>query len=146
MELLRRILNFGASVDDLKNIYILYVRTLLEQSCSVWHSGLTEENTQDLERVQKSALKIILKDSYQSYENALNKLDIETLEDRRKVLCLQFAKKCLNNNKMKQYLPKNQKTHIMSTRNPEHFQVNHFNTGRLRDSPIIYMQKLLNET
>ena len=146
MELLRRISNFGASLDDLKNIYILYVRTLLEQSCSVWHSGLTEENTQDLERVQKSALKIILKDSYQSYENALNKLDIETLEERRKLLCLQFAKKCLKNNKMKQYLPKNQKTHIMTTRNPEHFQVNHFNTGRLRDSPIIYMQKLLNET
>ena len=67
-------------LDDLKSIYFLYVRTLLEQSCSVWHSGLTEENTQDLERVQKSPFKISLKDSYQSYENELSKLDIETLE------------------------------------------------------------------
>ena len=90
-----------------------------EQSCSVCHSGLTDENTQDLESVHKSALKIILKDSYQSYENALSKLDILTLEARKKARCLQFAKKCLKNNKMKQYLPKNQKTHIMTTRNLE---------------------------
>ena len=64
MELMRRISNFGASWDDLKNIYILYIRSLLEQSCTVWHSGLSQENIQDLERVQKSAMKLILKESF----------------------------------------------------------------------------------
>ena len=44
MEFLRRVSSFGASWDELKNIYILYIRSLLEQSCTVWHSGLTEEN------------------------------------------------------------------------------------------------------
>ena len=58
MELLRRVSSFGASWDELKNIYILYIRSLLEQSCTVWHSGLTEENCQDLERIKKTALKI----------------------------------------------------------------------------------------
>jgi hypothetical protein len=83
MELLRRITRFGASWEELKNIYILYIRSLLEQSCTVWNSGLTEENIHDLERIQKSACKLILQDSYKSYDNALKLLDLENMEDRR---------------------------------------------------------------
>ena len=93
MELLRKISVFGASHDEMKNIYILYIRSLIEQKCTVWHSGLTVEKCQDLERLQKSALKIILKESYKTYEHALNILDLENLFDRREYLCLKFAKK-----------------------------------------------------
>ena len=145
MELLRRITHFGASWEELKNIYILYIRSLLEQSCTVWNSGLSEENIHDLERIQKSACKLILQDSYKSYDNALKLLDLENLEDRRESLCLQFARKCLKNDKMKHLFPKNLKTHNMQTRYPEEFEMEHFNTERLRDSPIIYMQRLLND-
>ena len=67
----------------LKNIYILFVRSILEQSATVWHSSLTEENRNDLERVQKTALKVILGDKYITYKNALNILDILTLNDQR---------------------------------------------------------------
>ena len=83
MELLRRVASFGASKDDLKNIYILYVRSLLEHSCTVWHSSLTGEDISDLERVQKSAMKVILQENYNGYRNALNSLDLETLFTRR---------------------------------------------------------------
>ena len=38
----------------------------------------------------------------------------------------------------------NEKTHNMEVRNTEIFQVNHANTGRLKDSSIPYMQRLLN--
>ena len=47
MQLLRKVASFGASIDDLKNIYFLYVRSQLEQSAVVWHSSLTEENPED---------------------------------------------------------------------------------------------------
>ena len=60
MELLRRVASFGTPPEDLKLIYILFVRSILEQSATVWHSSLSQENANDLERVQKSALKIIL--------------------------------------------------------------------------------------
>ena len=53
MELLRRVASFGASVEDLKPIYFLFVRSHLEQSATVWHRSLTVENSTDLERVQK---------------------------------------------------------------------------------------------
>ena len=79
MEVLRKMSNFDPSLDDLKTIYISYVRSHLEQSCTVWHSGLTEENTKDLERVQKSALKIILKNVYEDYENALKIFELDSL-------------------------------------------------------------------
>ena len=92
IELLRKISTFGASWNELKNTYILYIRSLLEQSCTVWNSGLTEEDKQDLERVQKSALKNILQENYDTYENALKILDLESLSERREYLCLQFAK------------------------------------------------------
>ena len=145
MELLRKISPFGASWDEMKNIYILYIRSLLEQSSTVWISGLTKENIQDLERVQKSALRLILQESYKSYPNALKVLSLETLADRREVLCLQFAKKCLNNDKMKELFPKNSKTHPMKTRFEEEYEIETANTERLMNSPVIYMQRLLNQ-
>ena len=92
LELLRRVSSFGASLSDLKTIYVLFIRSLLEQSCTVWHSGLTAQNTEDLERIQKTSLKIILKENYLSYEQALKVLDLETLNVRRENLCENFAK------------------------------------------------------
>ena len=93
MELLRRVAGFGTPVDDLKTIYILFVRSILEQSATVWHSSLTQENAEDLERVQRSALKIMLNDKYVSYKRSLAQLGLETLSDRRETLCLNFAVK-----------------------------------------------------
>ena len=93
LEILRRISNFGASLSDLKTIYISYIRSILEQNCTVWHSGLSAEDSENIERVQKTSLKIILKDAYKSYENALQVLELESLFSRREILCYNFAKK-----------------------------------------------------
>ena len=65
----------------MKQVYITLVRSLLEQSSTVWHSSLSQQNKIDLERVQKLALKIILKDQFISYEHALNILELETLKN-----------------------------------------------------------------
>ena len=66
MQILRRVASFGASDSDMKDIYILFVRSLLEQSATVWHSSLSQQNISDLERVQKTALKIILGGRYRN--------------------------------------------------------------------------------
>ena len=41
--------------------------------------------------------------------------------------------------------PLNMKKDNMDTRHPDKFKVQHSNTERLKKSPIIYMQNLLNE-
>ena len=50
MVLLRKLAEFGAPVNDLKTIYISYIRSALEQSAVVWHSSHTEEIISDLSR------------------------------------------------------------------------------------------------
>ena len=118
---------------------------MMEQSATVWHSSLTQENIEDLERVQKSAVKIILGPKYNGYKKSLIKLDMESLQERRKILCLTFAQKCVKNPKTMKMFPENKKEHKMETRKPEKYLVQHANTERLKKSAIIYMQNLLNE-
>ena len=133
MELLRRVASFGIGVEDLKNIYFLFVRSQLEQSAVVWHSSLTEENRADLERVQRSAVKIIMGEGYNGYQKALNELSIESLDERRKTLCLKFSGKCCKGEKTKKMFPINEKQHGMITRIEEIYKVKHANTGRLQN-------------
>jgi hypothetical protein len=44
MELLRKVASFGTSIEELKNVYILFVRRQLEHPTTVWQSSLTEDN------------------------------------------------------------------------------------------------------
>ena len=145
MELLRTISTFSPSDEDMKNLYVLFIRSLLEHSATVWHSSLTKHDSESLERVQKSAMKVILGNRYIGYRKSLQKLDLETLHERREKLCLNFARKCLRNSKTKNLFPINVKSHQMETRKKEKFEIQHANTERYRKSSIIYMQKLLNE-
>ena len=92
MVLLRKLSEFGAPTNDLRTIYITYIRSVLEQSAVVWHTSLTQQNIQDLERVQKTACKIILRNKCQDYMKSLQSLNLETLHERRVMLCL----KCLH--------------------------------------------------
>ena len=57
--LLRKVATFCNDERELTQIYITFCRVILEQSCVLWSSTLTEENKVDLERCQKVALKII---------------------------------------------------------------------------------------
>ena len=145
MEMLRRSKSFNASEEDLKIIYVTFIRSILEQSCTVWHSSLNSENREDLERVQKNALKIILGNKYKHYTHALNYMNIESLEDRRDLLCSRFANNYLKHEKTKAMFPLNNKTRIMETRTKEKFKVNPANTERLKKSAVIFMQKMLNK-
>ena len=145
MELLRKVASFGASIEEKRNIYILFIRSVLEQSCVVWHSSLTKENEEDLERVQKSAVKIILGREYQSYEDALIKSDLDCLKNRREELSYKFAKKCTKSEKTKDMFPTRVKQHPMHTRDEEIFVVQQANTERLKNSAIPHMQRQLNK-
>ena len=145
MQFLHRASKFTNNVWDLKKIYMLQVRSKLEQSAVVWHSSLTQKNISDLERVQKSALKLILKERYIDYKNALNVMKMDTLAIRREKLCLKFAKDCVRNEKLHDMFPKNKKFHLMDMRSSYKFVVKKAKTERLQRSAIVNMQKLLNK-
>jgi len=79
-----------------------------------------------------------------SYENALLKLNLQTLEQRRKELYLNFSKNGVSHDKLKDLFPEKQKLHSMNTRHSEKYEVLFANTERMKNSSIIYMQNLLN--
>ena len=144
MSFLHKASKFTSNINDLKRIYMLQVRSKLEQSAVLWHFGLSKKNRNDLERVQKSALRVILGKRYTSYSDALTKLDIQSLDDRRKSLCLKFAKNCLKVDKLKKMFPKSSTMHNMSKRSFEFYKVNKTLTERYMNSAIPQMQRMLN--
>lgn len=144
MQLLHKLSEFGAPSDDIKYIYVSYIRSILEQNAVVWHSSLTDENKQDLERIQKSACKIILKNKNIEYERALQFLNLDNLNDRRETLCQRFANKSAINETI--IFEPNIKSHQMEARNSEIYQVTHCKTERLKKSAIPHMQRMLNQS
>ena len=136
---------FTRNREHLKQIYKTFVRCNLEFSSNVWHSSLTKENREDLERVQKAALKVILRKDYLNYEDALKLTNLQSLDERREAMSLRFAKNCLNNQNFSKLFPHNSQKHVMKVRNPLRYRVNKANTERYKCSTIPYMQRLLND-
>ena len=134
-----------ASKTEMVPLWIQCCRSVLEQSAVLWQGGLTEENRSSLERTQKSFVKLILGRKYKNYTQALLQLNLSTLDKRRDILSLKWAKKCTENEKMAHMFPLNKKKLKYNTRRREKYIVFKANTERMRRSPIIYMQNLLNK-
>ena len=144
MKLLVTAATFTNSMNDLKNIYLTFIRSVIEQSAVVWHSSLTKTNRSDIERVQKAAVKVIMGKSYTTYKNGLEYLKLDTLDKRREKLCLKFANQCMKTDKVKKFFPLENSKHKMKTRKKEKYKIFKQNTKRYQNSAIPYMRRLLN--
>ena len=78
---IRRLKKSGAKVEDLVDIYCKQVRSLLELAVPAWHGALTKTDEIDIERVQKSACRIILDSKYISYRSALKSLCLDPVSE-----------------------------------------------------------------
>ena len=135
----------GVPEHDLLDIFKLFIRSLMEYCCVAWHSSLTQAQTYDMERVQKTALKVILGDGYQDYETALKHCNLETLFSRRETRCLSFGLKCLEHPKHTKMFPLNVCEEELNLRDQNKFNVNFAKHSYYKDSAIPYIQNLLNE-
>ena len=91
--IIRRLKKYRLDTFTLLDVYTKEIRSILEHAVPVWHSGLTKKQSAKIEKVQKTALKIILESNYTNYETACTLLNIEPLEFRRMELCLNFARR-----------------------------------------------------
>ena len=105
----------------------------------------SKKNCDDLERVQKSAVRIILGKPYESYSEAIKEIGIMKLAERREAICLKFAKNSLRIANFRELFPEFKNSHLMKTRNMEKFAVNRFHGKRYAVSAVPNMQKLLNK-
>ena len=145
IQVIRELKSFGASIKEMTHFWTLFCRSVLEQSCVVWGSSLTQENKDNLERTQKTFAKLVLKEKFKNYEQALNILNLETLENRRTILLKRFAVNGIMSNTLTDLFPLNKKKHKMNKRKHDLYRVNFANTERLKKASVITMQKLLNQ-
>ena len=135
----------GVSNSDIKEFYIVKIRSVLETAAPVFHSMMNLEDTEDMERIQKNVVRLIMGEKYTNYEGGLEILGLETLLDRRTQLCLQFALKCLNNEKYKDWFqPTPINDHDFRKEIPK-FLEPQCQTERYKNSPIVYLTRILND-
>ena len=140
--MLRHLKQFGISLTDLIEIYTIFIRSGVEYCVPVWNASLTGEDKGDIERIQKTALKILLGETYETYENALVICNLKTLEKRREELCLTFALQCTKNEQHKNLFKLSENPFL---RHPPKFQPPFSLLGRYEKSPIPYLTNLLNK-
>ena len=133
----------GISSTDIIHFFNVKIRSVLESNCPVYHSMMTKEQSDDIERLQKILLRIILKDKYTSYHVACKQLNIQTLEQRRLHLCLKFALKISGNPKFKDFFQLNSNTN--NFRSQEKYFVPFAKSSRYKKLPKVFLTRLLNE-
>ena len=109
----------------------------------VFHSGLSKEQSHQIEIVQKKAFAVILGRQYESYEIALDKPQLDRLDNRRSELCYKFALKCTLSAKHSGMFPR-VPAHNINLRNPKLFDEPKCKTSRYYNSPVPYLSRLLN--
>ena len=87
MWIIRRMKTLKLEPEHLIDTYTKEIRSVLELAVPVWHGGLTVKQSRDIERVQKTALCIMLGDSYINYYVACTLAEIEPLDLRGEKLC-----------------------------------------------------------
>ena len=110
----------------------------------MWTAGLTLEDISKIERVQKSVCSVILGSEYNSYEEALEKLNMKTLKDRRKELALKFAKKASIHPIHQTWFVQNPEESSTRLKKPKYKPVC-YRTSRFLNSAIPFLTNLLNE-
>ena len=144
LSMLTKLKYAGVSVEDLLNIYILFIRSVAEYCSVLYHSSLTQNEARKLEMIQKTCLQVILGDMYINYTAALEMCGLQSLADRRQQRCLNFALKCVKHTKMGKLFPLNPESSEHNLRQREVFKVNFAHSSRYKNSTIPYCQRLLN--
>jgi hypothetical protein len=132
---LRLLKRADISPSDIVHVFCSIIRSLLEYACEVWSPGLTKEQSNQIELIQKRALNIVYPDT--TYEQALTMCKLTTLKFRRQERCKKFFSDiCKPNHRLHDLLPP--KTTVSHLRKTRTFHLPKVRTNRLKNSPIFY--------
>ena len=130
-------------VFNLTNIFQFQITIF---AVAVWSPGITASQVTQIERVQKTACAVILGDSYLQYSNALAVLNLKSLKERRKDLCLKFAQNCAKSDKFNHWFVRRSDPVGITTRSIKTDLIPvDSRTKRYSKSPLPYLTSLLNE-
>ena len=136
---LRRLKKFGASTETLKEVYCLFVRSILEFCTPLWAGNLTKKCVRMLNRVEQSAFKIIF--PHKTYDQSADNLKMQKLANRRFFITRRFAKRMSKMNKFAYLFPKKDK---QRTRGAGKFHIPKSFSNRHKFSSIPVFLRILN--
>ena len=138
----KRLKNVGAGPKILLDLYQKHIRSILEYSVPAWGPMISDENCDEVERVQKCAYKVIFGQNL-SYKRQLELSNTLSLAQRRTILTHKFAVKCRDSQTFSNWFES--RPIIVNTRNPKMFLEVPARCERWRSSPIATMTRILNE-
>ena len=108
-------------------------------------SHVRDADSNKIERIQKTCLKVILGDMYMDYSSALEMTGLDTLQTRRLKRCLNFSLKSVNHPRNHRIFPLADTNPTYKMRDKKLFKVNFARTSAYKDSTIPFCQRLLNQ-
>ena len=93
----------GTTTAQLLRFYLTFIRPGVEYAAPVWHSSISQTQSNSLERVQSSSLRVMWPDL--SYRRALEVSGLPTLHSRRENLCRKFAHSLHGNEHFRGWFP-----------------------------------------
>jgi hypothetical protein len=142
---LRRMKILKLEPDILLDFYCKEVRSILEFGVACWNCGLTGKLSDQIERIQKICVNIILCDSEWEipYFVGCTMLGVEPLSFRRTDLCIRFAQKTSQDPRHVDLFVRS--TNQFDTRQEKPpYRDYQCRTGRFFKSPLCYLTRLLN--
>ena len=133
--LLRLLKRADLDVKSLIQFYCTCIRSILEYACQTFHSSLPQYLSDDIERIQKRALRIIFPDLH--YNEALESARLTTLCARREELCMKLFSSIEEDSqhKLRHLLPE-PNTSCYNFRTARKYQLPQINTKRYLKSFI----------
>ena len=142
--ILRNLKNCGFTQEELTRVYATMIRPVSDYGCVVYHSSLTDEQDEELDRLQNQALKCILGPGL-SGRRMRELAGVCTLRQRREDLCDKFAAKLAANPHFSDWFPiKSTRASTRSGVKREVYLEKTARCSRLADSPLFYFRRRLN--
>ena len=131
----------GLGEEDLLRTWNTMIRPTLEYAVPTYHPMLTAEMRDQIESVQKRASKMIF-GWHTHYDEIINSGKMQTLDRRREDLTRRFAEKTSKNARFGHWF--REKDNNVNLRVKKRFVEDYARTERMKKSPVLYMQRLLN--
>ena len=141
--LLRNLKRSNLNSKDLTDAYTCFLRPILEYCSNVFHSMLNLTQSNEIEKLQKNALKMIFGYDY-SYTDLLEMSNLTTLHERRDRLFDKFSCKLRDNPRFRSiWLPERTFTGY-DLREEQIFDELRAKTERRRKGPLFEVRRRLN--
>ena len=118
------------------------IRPTLEYAVPTFHPMLNIEQSNAIEQIQKRASKIIFGWGT-NYSELLESGRMESLKSRREKLTLSFAKKASSSDRFGAWFKKREYGEV-NIRDKKLYEEQYARTDRLKNSPLFYMRRQLN--